>query len=468
MSDSLRVVALISAFNEGDIISSVIGHLVENGAEVYLLDNHSNDDTVDQARQWLGRGLIHIELFPPDAATEPEAATAYDWTAILRRKEELARELGADWYMHHDADEIRESPWPGLSLTEAIGWVDGLGYNCIDYNLFNFRPVDDGFRQGSDPRSYFRLYEEGAEFDRMQLKTWKNTGAPVSLVPSGGHQASFEGRRVFPIPFLLLHYPIRGQTHGTQKVFAERKNRFLEREREQGWHVQYDRFEEETHTFLRDPAELKLFDLDQARLECMLPGNALENLSERLTRIDTELQWRLAQKEDLESSLEAYRLHAANLERDREGLREHIDNIERDRDGDRQHVANLERERREFTQHIANLERDRDGDLQHIANLERERREFTQHIADLERDRDGDLQHIANIERDREDLRQHAMTLESERNALREQVEQMGKTRQELEEQIREFEQVVADMRGSRSWRWTALLRRYGDRSQER
>ncbi|MCI5151334.1 MAG: methyltransferase domain-containing protein, partial [Candidatus Electrothrix sp. MAN1_4] len=57
-TDDFRVIALIAAYNEVDVISSVIGHLVDNGIEVYLIDNRSTDDTVKEASTWLGRGLI--------------------------------------------------------------------------------------------------------------------------------------------------------------------------------------------------------------------------------------------------------------------------------------------------------------------------------------------------------------------------------------------------------------------------
>ena len=114
MSDPFRVIAIVSAFNEEDIISSVIGHLVEGGVEVYLLENHSTDGTVDQAKQWLNRGLIHIEAFPENGEATPGLPRTFDWTGILSRKQTLASQLKADWFIHHDADEIREGPWPGL------------------------------------------------------------------------------------------------------------------------------------------------------------------------------------------------------------------------------------------------------------------------------------------------------------------------------------------------------------------
>jgi glycosyltransferase involved in cell wall biosynthesis len=266
-----RVVALISAYNESDIIAPVIGHLVENGVWVYLIDNQSTDDTAAQAAEWLGRGVLGIESFPPRPASD--GAARFSWRDILRRKQELTRELDADWFMHHDADEIREPPWPDCTLAEAIGRVDSLGYNCIDFHVFTFPPVDDSFRRGMDPKEHFALYQRPAWFDFLQRKCWKSTGEPVSLMNLGGHDVRFNGRRVFPIRFVMRHYPIRGQRHGARKVFAERKPRFVPEERRVGWHQQYDRIEGEDHCFLADRASLMPFDADEVRAE-LLAGQA--------------------------------------------------------------------------------------------------------------------------------------------------------------------------------------------------
>jgi len=279
MTESFRVIAIMSAFNEADIISPIIGHLVENGIEVYLIDNRSTDATITEASRWLGRGLLHIESFPPDASADAAAFEVFDWTAILHRKEELAQSLKADWFIHHDADEIREGPWPGLTLKEAMRRVDTLGYNCIDFRAINFPPVDDGFKPGDYPHAYFTLWEDASDYDRVQLKAWKAGIAPISLAPEGGHEVQFAGRNVFPIQFLLRHYPIRGQTHGTKKVFGERIKRFLASERSKGWHIQYDKFVEEGHRFLADPATLHPFDLDQTRLELMMPDKIMEEVA---------------------------------------------------------------------------------------------------------------------------------------------------------------------------------------------
>ncbi len=291
MTSSFRAIALLAAYNEGDVISSVIGHLVESGVDVYLIDNRSTDDTASQARPWLGRGLLEIEEFPPAASAEGDHP--FDWTAILRRKEELAGTLDANWFLHHDADEFRESPWPGIGLGEGIRWVDRLGYNCIDFRVFNFPPVDDAF-SGGDPRAHFRYWSEAPEFDRSQLKCWKNEGGPVSLVPSGGHEVGIPNRRVFPIPFLLRHYPIRGQAHGRRKVFSDRRGRFVDRERARQWHIQYDGIDE-NHSFLADPATLRPFDADLVRLELML-DNAVTRHETYLARLAKEDAARAAEE----------------------------------------------------------------------------------------------------------------------------------------------------------------------------
>ena len=265
LDDAFRVIALISAYNEADIIEPVLEHLAANGVWSYLIDDGSTDDTVERARRWLGCGLLGIERF--ESADGAGGRTS--WRALLARKHALACELGADWYIHHDADEIREAPWPGMSLRDAIRWVDRIGANAIDFRVLNFAPVDDAFRAGMDPREHFTRWEDPGEYDLLQRKCWK-AGLPGLELAEGGHDVRFEGRRIFPLRFLLRHYPIRGQAHGRRKVLEERKGRFVDAELAYGWHRQYDHVAEPDHVFLRNPAALRPFDLEQIRLETLV------------------------------------------------------------------------------------------------------------------------------------------------------------------------------------------------------
>jgi tetratricopeptide (TPR) repeat protein len=98
-----RVVAIISAHNEGDVIYHVIGDLIRQGVSAYLLDHRSTDNTVEEAEKWLGKGLLHIEKFPDDSRYAEENKSQYIWRDILKRKSELATNLDADWFIHADA-----------------------------------------------------------------------------------------------------------------------------------------------------------------------------------------------------------------------------------------------------------------------------------------------------------------------------------------------------------------------------
>jgi len=264
--DASRIIALMSAYNEGDVIYHVIGDLIANGLHVYLIDNHSTDNTVAEASKWLGKGLLKVESFPGKGQEHlARCAKEYVWKEILRRKEDLSSELSAAWFLHVDADEFRESPWPGKTLAEGIRQVDALGYNAINFELLNFRPTDDSFPPGEDVRKYLPLYQPGEIFDAMQIKAWKKTAAQAQLVSNAGHSIQFAGRRVFPLNFILRHYPIRGETHGRRKVYTDRLPRFAREEVAQNWHIQYNQFVAGTEKFLHDPAKLVRFEGDRVR-----------------------------------------------------------------------------------------------------------------------------------------------------------------------------------------------------------
>jgi glycosyltransferase involved in cell wall biosynthesis len=278
-----RTVAIIAAYNEEDVIAQVIGDLIEQRISVFLIDHRSEDGTVAEAARYLGRGLVGIERFPDESGFPDEDGERFAWESILRRKQQLAETLGFDWVMHADADELRESPWPTLSLASAIGLVDRLGYSAIDFAVFHFRPTTENpFRRGDDLRRAFQYYEAPKPYDRLQIKCWKNI-APVDLVSSGGHEALFDARRVFPIRFVLRHYPIRSREHGERKVFRERRPRFIEAEHGK-WHLQYDEVTDAS-SFVRSPAELERWDPDRVRAELAIRHRGVELLETELSKL---------------------------------------------------------------------------------------------------------------------------------------------------------------------------------------
>jgi len=187
-----RIVAILPAFNEEDVIGSVIQHYLDDGVEVYLIDNCSTDGTAEIARQWLGNGVIRIERFPDDVGGTERAKKEYMWGEILRRNEVLAAELGADWYIRADADEFRVGPWPGMSHAEALTLVDALGFSAVQSQVLEFRPTDGGFPAGGDPRDHIHHYEPAEFANTLWVKAWKQppVGVPVEIARTGGHAAS--------------------------------------------------------------------------------------------------------------------------------------------------------------------------------------------------------------------------------------------------------------------------------------
>jgi hypothetical protein len=271
MPRALTITAILAAYNEEDVIGAVLADLMGQGVRVHLLDQGSTDGTVEEARRVQRDGLLEVEHLE---------GQDFSLARIIRRKEVLAAELKTDWIVNADADEIRESPWPGISFADGIEAVDRLGYNAIDFAVINFLPVHDGFRKGDDPREVFRFYEPGGAFDRLQVRCWKKEPGALDLVSTAGHEARFPGRKVFPLRFLLRHYPIRSQAHGERKVFRERRDRFAADERARGWHVQYDGLPEGA-SFLREPSSLIPYDPWDVRLQLALRHRGMEELEEK-------------------------------------------------------------------------------------------------------------------------------------------------------------------------------------------
>jgi hypothetical protein len=247
--DDFRVVAVMTAYNEEDVIGPAIEKLIGDDVGVYVIDNWSTDRTAEIARGFEGRGLTGFERFPETRNDR------FVLRALLRRVGEVAAGLQADWCIHHDADERRSGPWPGLGLRDSLWRVDQAAFSAVDHTVFTYYPIDDTFTPGSDFEGHFRYFELGRTGDLLlQIKAWKNAGR-VDLVRSGGHEAAFPRRRVFPYNFLLKHYPIRSQTHGERKIFQDRAPRWDPLERARGWHVHYDGVVP-NQSFLRDPAGL--------------------------------------------------------------------------------------------------------------------------------------------------------------------------------------------------------------------
>src|SRR6266508_649788 len=206
----MRAVALLATYNEERFVGACLDHAIEQGLEVYLIDNDSTDRTVQIAERYLGRGLIGIERLRRDGM--------YSWRPILERKEELAGTLSADWFLHVDADEIRPSPRTGATLTQALAEADRRGFDAVNFQEFTFVPTHEA-PDHDHPRFYetMRRYYPFLPRHPDQVRAWKRQDVPVGLVGTAGHRVEFPGLRLYPESFPLRHYLFLNQDHAIRK-----------------------------------------------------------------------------------------------------------------------------------------------------------------------------------------------------------------------------------------------------------
>lgn len=242
----MRVVALLTVRNEALYLARCLSHLCEQGVDVCVIDNDSTDESKSIAESFLGRGVFRIERLPFNGV--------FDLVAQCQQQEELAAEIDADWFIHHDADEIREAPKGWGRLATAIERADQQGYNAIDFAEFVFIPHGGG--NGSDYAREFQNYYYFQPAPLHRVNAWKKTGAAVDLVSSGGHRAEFSGRKMLPEQFVLRHYIGLSAEQLIAKYSHRQYSEAEVRERSwHGWRAEFDKWQ------VRLPAasELKLY-----------------------------------------------------------------------------------------------------------------------------------------------------------------------------------------------------------------
>ncbi len=215
--------------NEELYLPRVLEHLYNQGIEVCLIDNGSTDSSLEIAREYLGKRITRIEQLPYTGV--------FEWREVLRHKERLAKEIDADWYIHHDADEIREAPSPTYTtLYEGIYNVDRMGYNAIDFDEFVFTPTtDEEHFEGTDYVNEMRYYYFFQPGPLRRVNAWKNLRRRIDLKNWGGHQILFRGRKIYPEKFILRHYIILSRAHAIKK-YGERVYSKYEVEKLH-WHI---------------------------------------------------------------------------------------------------------------------------------------------------------------------------------------------------------------------------------------
>ncbi len=223
----MRVTALLTAYNEELVMGPVLEHLIGQGVEVYVVDNESTDRTVEIARSYLGRGVLGVETLSRQGS--------FDLVTILQNEERLARELPGDWFIHHDADEMRVAPPPYQTLKEGLEAAERSGYNAVEFQEFVFVPTkQEPNHEHEDFRRTMRHYYHYAPKPLHRLNAWKRAEKAFTLREGGSaHRVDIPGMRVFPRAFWLKHYICLSREHAIRK-YCQRQ--YSSEEIERGWH----------------------------------------------------------------------------------------------------------------------------------------------------------------------------------------------------------------------------------------
>lgn len=234
-----RILAIVNVYNEADMIVETIDHLLRQGVDVFVVDNWSTDESYALVSELAQREpRVRLKRFPE------APGNAYEWKRQLENVETLAAASDYDWILHNDADELRYAPWQGRTLAESIAFVDALGYNAIDFTVIDFRFLETDAMESNRTEERLRHFEFGRRPGHfVQVKAWRQRrGQRFKLAASGGHEIYFDERRIFPLKFLVKHYPLRSREQAARKIFRERLPRVVAERATLGWHTQYDNF----------------------------------------------------------------------------------------------------------------------------------------------------------------------------------------------------------------------------------
>jgi glycosyltransferase involved in cell wall biosynthesis len=206
----MRIVALLQTYNERRFIARCIEHLVDQGVQVYVVDNESTDGTLEIAERYVRRGVIGLESLPRHGV--------WNLGAQFQRKQELAASLDADWLIHLDADEVRISPDRRLCLADELRTADEAGFNAVNFLEFTFMPtVESPDHDHPDYERTMQWYYPFLPGYPHRLNAWRRQDGPIDLVSSAGHRVAFPHLRMSPRNLYMRHYLFLGVEHALEK-----------------------------------------------------------------------------------------------------------------------------------------------------------------------------------------------------------------------------------------------------------
>lgn len=220
-------VAIVAVRNEARYLPTLLKGLLDQGIDVVVLDNDSDDGSKDIFDSFAGDGRLRVERLPWSGS--------YDLAQQLRAKQAVIAKLTQQWVISLDADEWPQSPVSDERLREGITRINRLGYNAINFDEFVFLPVSRAAAEDEGNYDFRREnlhYYFFAPFPQRLMRAWRIDGG-FSNVDSGGHKLTGHGLNVAPENFILRHYIGLSQAHIMDK-YSRRV--YSKANQARGWH----------------------------------------------------------------------------------------------------------------------------------------------------------------------------------------------------------------------------------------
>ena len=197
----MKIIAFINVYNEEEMIGTCIKNAREQGLDVIVIDNGCTDRTITIAK---GQGVPVFEN-----KTEKYNVFELNEWAISQ-----AKKIGCDWYVAKDADEMFET-YDGRKIVEVINEADGLGYNCMRFDMYEFWPTVDDDLSITDFTERIQYY---SYFSSRYLKMIKNSPE----IYTDSHHVPRGVIKESPNGLILRHYKFIGLEQGRRKVKTRR------------------------------------------------------------------------------------------------------------------------------------------------------------------------------------------------------------------------------------------------------
>lgn len=255
----MKAVAIFALRNEELYIETVIRHLIRQGIKMAVIDNGSEDKTLEICQRYYPEHVEVILQYPFDGLFRLEK--------LLEEKERLRRTHDADWIIHHDADEIMQSNVQGETLLEALIRIDRMGFQAVNFDEFVFVYESNTARyEGTDFTETMDWYYFFKPAKPFRIRAFRND-LQVSNVYSAGHLLPLDMIRLYPESLVHRHYISLSRDHAKRKYLSRK---FDPAALARKWHWSRVIINEKS---LDAPAmtRLKRFDRSQAQLDRSMP-----------------------------------------------------------------------------------------------------------------------------------------------------------------------------------------------------